>query len=103
MNEEKHFLKAISKGEPNADLIYADWLEEQGRSEADEIRDPAPVSFLDWSHCRTGSFSRVISQVHVCSISCSSNRFRSWSRGCFIYRRSVSSSHSQSNFRSSPY
>ena len=35
MNKEQHFLKAISAGEPNADLIYADWLEEQGRPEAE--------------------------------------------------------------------
>ena len=46
MNEAIHFLKAISKGEPNADLIYADWLEEQGKPEADEIREPTFVFFL---------------------------------------------------------
>ena len=49
MNEEQHFLKAISISEPNADLIYADWLEEQGRPEADEIRDPIIVGLVDWS------------------------------------------------------
>ena len=48
MNEEKHFLEAINAGEPNADLIYADWLEEQGRPEADEVRDPVIVSFPNW-------------------------------------------------------
>ena len=48
MNEAIHFLEAINAGEPNADLIYADWLEEQGRPEADEIRDPAPVVLPIW-------------------------------------------------------
>ena len=55
MNEEQHFLKAINAGEPNADLIYADWLEEQGRPEADEIRDPAVPVLCDWYKSRCSS------------------------------------------------
>ena len=62
MNEEKHFLEAISAGEPNADLIYADWLEEQGRPEADEIRDPVVVFLLEWSRSRSRSLSRSLSR-----------------------------------------
>ena len=48
-NKEQYFLEAINAGEPNADLIYADWLEEQGRPEADEIRDPIIVALRNWS------------------------------------------------------
>ena len=55
MNEEKYFLEAINAGEPNADLIYADWLEEQGRPEADEIRNPTVVVL---TNCNFSNFIR---------------------------------------------
>ena len=74
MNQEKHFLEAISAGEPNADLIYADWLEEQGRPEADEIRDPIVVISLDVS--QSWSTSWFGSQFRSRSFS----QFRSWCR-----------------------
>ena len=75
MNKEQYFLEAINAGEPNADLIYADWLEEQGRPEADEIREPVFVvlqiwcfypwySFSSQSRCWSGSFSRSWSRSY---------------------------------------
>ena len=81
MNQEEHFLEAISASEPNADLIYADWLEEQGRPEADEIRSdsfsfsPFLISLFgssvhssfskscnSWDRSRSGNFYRSLSQ-----------------------------------------
>ena len=82
MNEEKHFLGAISAGEPNADLVYADWLEEQGRPEADEIRDPTVVVLRQWSHsqCRLTFWSRVMSWSRCNSRSWCNSCSRPWSR-----------------------
>ena len=80
MNEEKHFLEAISAGEPNTDLIYADWLEEQGRPEADEIRDPVVFALQRWSRSR------------------SRYRFRSHSRSRSRFHQLLGSSRSQSHF-----
>ena len=61
MNKEKHFLEAINASEPNADLIYADWLEEQGRPEADEVRDRVIVFLREWSWNNSSSHSRSCS------------------------------------------
>ena len=58
MNREKYFLEAINASEPNADLVYADWLEEQGRPEADEVRDPVLICLTDfWSHSFSNSWA----------------------------------------------
>ena len=65
MNEEQYFLEAINASEPNADLIYADWLEEQGKPETDEIRDPTAISLQTWSNYR--SWSRFNHQSFSCS------------------------------------
>ena len=97
MNEEKYFLEAISAGEPNADLIYADWLEEQGRPEADEIRDPAIFVLCEWSRSWSWSGSRSGSRSGSWPWSWSRSRSGSWSRsrscsGC----RSLSRSRSRS-------
>ena len=89
MNEEKHFLEAISASEPNADLIYADWLEEQGRPEADEIREPAFVVLPRWSQNRSRNRSRNWSRPY------------SWSRSNYQLRyQSRSRSGSESQFQS---
>ena len=69
MNKEKHFLEAINAGEPNADLIYADWLEEQGRSEADEIRNDPVFVFPEW--VRSLAWSGLVSFSSYC--------YQSWS------------------------
>ena len=77
MNEAIHFLEAINAGEPNADVIYADWLEEQGKSEADEIRDPTFVVLKEW-----------VRFYPYCSVSQSKSHLtlkyfsQSWSRLC---------------------
>ena len=109
MNEEQYFLEAINASEPNADLIYADWLEEQGRPEADEVRNPIVVMrewhgsrslsgshsrFRHWSHSRSRPRSRYLNwhlsqSVHrYCSLSWSEirSRFRSHSRSYFRYQ-----------------
>ena len=102
MNEEQYFLEAINAGEPNADLIYADWLEEQGRPEADEIREPTIVILYRWSRSWYCSWSR--------SKSCSSSSSRcqawycSWSRSnsssrCQAWSLFGSSCHARSLFR----
>ena len=82
MNEEKHFLEAISIGEPNADLIYADWLEEQGRPETDEIRIPTIISLRDW---------KLSNIAYPCSCSWSHSGFKSRSR-CWAWSTSISRS-----------
>ena len=104
MNEELYFLEAINAGEPNADLIYADWLEEQGRPEADEVRDQVIVVLREWSwnnsrsqsqfRSRPWSRSRSRFSFYPRSWSCSRSghlsssrsrsysRSRSWSRFC---------------------
>ena len=83
MNEEQYFLEAINASEPNADLIYADWLEEQGKPEADEIKDPVVIALRDWSRSRHCSLCR--------------NRSRSRCRPHFWFRL-YSRSHSHSYF-----
>ena len=60
MNEEQYFLRAINAGEPNADLIYADWLEEQGRSETDEIRFPPVFGLSEWVRSGSRNTMRVM-------------------------------------------
>ena len=108
MNEEKYFLKAISKGEPNADLVYADWLEEQGRPEADEIRVPAIIVSRSYS-CYSKSCSQYLSGPSFGLVCYPRPRFcsqsRSWyhpsnsrSRYCSL-SVSGSRSHSRSYFR----
>ena len=87
MSEEQYFLEAINASEPNVDLIYADWLEEQGRSEADEIRDPIIVSLPEWSQSSSNSRSFSWSGRHswsgslfyssLQSVSCPRSRSRS--------------------------
>ena len=125
MNKEKHFLKAINAGEPNADLIYADWLEEQGRPEADEIKDPVIVAlcewlwnsfnlesrfcFCSWSRSHFGTIFKSSSWTHFLrsfrSCSESESQSRSWSQvryrsssrsGSFSQDRRDSDSHSYS-------
>ena len=103
MNEELYFLKAINAGEPNADLIYADWLEEQGRPEADGVRDPVVLGLRQWSRYRQLSESwsryRQLSESWSKSYRCSCSRSgllsrtqsQSWSRR-WSWCRSVSSS-----------
>ena len=95
MNEEKHFLEAINAGEPNADLIYADWLEEQGRPEADEVRDPTMVASCNWSRSLywSGSGSRYRNR----HLSQSGHRYCSRSRH---HSYSLSRSDFRSRFRS---
>ena len=99
MNKEKHFLEAINAGEPNADLIYADWLEEQGKPEADEVRDPLIVVLRDWSSSSSWSrsWSRSRSGYFFHSGYCfhSIPWSRSWSRFC-SQSRSGSRSRSRS-------
>ena len=93
MNEEQHFLKAINASEPNADLVYADWLEEQGRSEADEVRENIVVlrawswfHSCSWSYCCANSWSLSAFSSWYCSSSWCWSRsrsgfnYRSWSR-----------------------
>ena len=95
MNKEKHFLEAINKGEPNADLIYADWLEEQGNPEADEIKDPTIVVLFEWLVSRCWSIACLRSQ----SGSCSRVWPRSWSRSQSRFGSQVCAQ-SRSNSRS---
>ena len=110
MNKEKHFLEAINRGEPNADLIYADWLEEQGRPEADEIRNPILIYLVDfwfisnsWSRSSYSYWSRSQSCVRLLPNSwCRSAyqlRYQSSAR-CDSQCRSRSQSRSQSRYRS---
>ena len=73
MNEEQYFLEAIKASEPNADLIYADWLEERGRPEADEVRNPAIVISSEWSRCNVDFW------LLSCSMSESWSLCGSWS------------------------
>ena len=109
MNEEQYFLEAINASEPNADLIYADWLEEQGRSEADEIREPAIFTLCkwlrSWSGHRRGSCTnrsnQVLSRSQSLSDSLSWYRSRSQSsshycNGSGFYTKSTDVSHSRS-------
>ena len=106
MNEEQYFLAAINKGEPNADLIYADWLEEQGRPEADEIKDPPVVIYTGRQTC--SSWSEALFGCRVNSKSRSSSRCWSWSISTPFFSfsrygswlRSAVSSTSSSQFRS---
>ena len=114
MNKEIHFLEAINAGEPNADLIYADWLEEQGRPEADEIRDPAPVVLGgsgEWgrspvpSNSLSGSYSFTVNNSYSQSYSESGGHwnFSSHSYSCVLnwsVRRSYSAIHIHTMFRS---
>ena len=96
MNEAKHFLEAISKGEPNADLIYADWLEEQGKPEADEIRADPIIILKEWSRARSRSRMHrfIYRSLSICS-SVSSDRYFSVSHSFRISScRSGSRSHS---------
>ena len=100
MSEEQYFLEAISTGEPNADLIYADWLEEQGKPEADEIRDPTTVLMLNWFRSKFSCFreSRSASK----SVSKSDSRSMS-SRRCGHFSGSCSGSVSGSRYVSRVY
>ena len=84
MNKEKHFLEAINAGEPNADLIYADWLEEQGRPEAGEVRDPIIVVLQKWSrfYSRSGHWSHPRSRSHSWHFASGSPLSCSWLRLC---------------------
>ena len=115
MNKEQYFLEAINAGEPNADLVYADWLEEQGRPEADEVRDPIVVVSRDWSFSQYYSESRSWSWSHFFSRSKSRNWLRSLSRTvsqyssqcrsrfyyrCWSWHSSRSQSHSHFQSRS---
>lgn len=88
------FHAAISQGEPCADLVYADYLEETGRMEyADVIRHPLvfglqEVSMVS-SNARTSRRIRFRSFSGKLSISRAGTYPRSWS-GSFLARtRSV--------------
>ena len=82
MNKEKYFLEAINASEPSADLVYADWLEEQGRPEADEIRDPTIIALIEWLRCLPLSRSRFHFGSAPNSFSNSRSSCYSWSRSC---------------------
>ena len=97
MNEAKHFLEAINAGEPNADLIYADWLEEQGKPEADEIRDPIVFTLREWSWF--GSLSASRTRFLSGSRSASASLCQSIVASCFD-RAIRSVSYSESHFSS---
>ena len=107
MNKEQYFLEAINAGEPNADLVYADWLEEQGRPEADEVRDQVIVVLREWSWNNSRSQSRFRSRPWSRSLSWSMpfsgsrHCSRSWPRSqSQSLSRSCSRSQSCSRFRS---
>ena len=104
MSEEKYFLEAINASEPNADLVYADWLEEQGRPEADEIRDQALVVLCKWFFWHGSACGSLFSVWYGISCSASCFYFRFWSVSSFFpcsISGSRSGSHSASNSASS--